>query len=167
MKRIVLAAVALLLVGAAFVFEPWTAFTNTTVDEPVPTVDAPTISAPSPTPTEILPMELARGTFVSQEHDTSGTAQILRGPDASLTLRLEGFETSNGPDLHVWLSDREAGGSWFKYDEGDRIELGELKANRGNHNYAIPADADLAAIQSVVIWCKRFQVAFGSAKLSM
>ena len=167
MKWIVLGMVAVLLVGAAIVFEPWTGFTSSTVDEPIPTVDAPTISAPSPTPTEILPMELARGTFVSQEHDTSGAAQILRLADGSLTLRLEGFETTNGPDLHVWLSDRAAGGSWFKYDEGDRIELGELKANKGNHNYAIPADADLNDVKSVVIWCKRFRVSFGSAKLSL
>lgn len=162
MKRLVLAVVAVLFVSAAFLFEPWTAFTSSTVDEALPTV-----SGPTPTPTEILPMELARGTFVSQEHDTSGVAQILRLADGSLTLRLEGFETSNGPDLHVWLSDRAAGGSWFKYDEGNRIELGELKANKGNHNYAIPADADLGDIKSVVIWCKRFQVSFGSAALEI
>lgn len=162
MKRLILAVVAVLLVGAAFVFEPWSGFTSKTIDEPVPT-----LSAPTPTPTETLPMELARGTFVSQEHDTSGAAQILRLADGSLTLRLEGFETTNGPDLHVWLSDRAAGGSWFKYDEGDRVELGELKANKGNHNYAIPADADLDDIKSVVIWCKRFRVAFGSAALKI
>lgn len=162
MKRLILAVIAVLLVGAAFLFEPWTGFTNKTVDEAIPSA-----SAPTSTPSEVLPVELARGTFVSQEHNTSGAAKILRLADGSLTLRLEGFETTNGPDLHVWLSDRTAGGSWFKYDEGDRIELGELKANKGNHNYAIPADADLDDIQSVVIWCKRFQVSFGSAALEI
>jgi hypothetical protein len=162
MKRWILAVVALLAVGAAVLFEPWTAFQNSTVNEA-----APSASAPAPDATDTKPVELARGTFVSQEHDTSGAAQVLRLADGSLTLRLEGFETTNGPDLHVWLSDRAAGGSWFKYDEGNRVELGELKANKGDHNYAIPADADLGDVNSVVIWCKRFRVAFGSAKLRL
>lgn len=165
MKRIVLAVVAVLLVGAALAFEPWTAFTSSTVNEAAPTASAP--NGAEPEATSAAPVELARGTFVSQEHDTSGAAQILKSADGALTLRLEGFETSNGPDLHVWLSDRTAGGSWFKYDDGDRIELGELKANKGNHNYAIPADADLEGIKSVVIWCKRFSVSFGSAELTL
>ncbi len=164
MKRVVFVVVAALLAAAAVVFEPWTAFTSSTVNEADPLVSAP---AATGEPTEVAPPEIARGEFVSQEHDTSGVAQILRGPDGSLTLRLEGFETSNGPDLHVWLSDRAAGGSWFKYDEGERIELGELKANKGNHNYAIPAGADLEDIKSVVIWCKRFKVSFGSAAIEL
>ena len=159
-----LALAALLLVVAAVAFEPWTAFTSSTVNEAAPTVSAP---APTGSPTDVSPTEIARGDFVSQEHDTSGAAQILKSPDGSLTLRLEGFETSNGPDLHVWLSDRTAGGSWFKYDEGERIELGELKANKGNHNYAIPVGADLTDIKSVVIWCKRFSVSFGSAEMKI
>ena len=111
------------------------------------------------------PTELAGGTFVSQEHETSGTATIIELPDGSRTLRLEDFSTSNGPDLHVWMSEKEAGGNWFKYGGGRKAQLGELKANQGSHNYAIPADVELDGLHSVVIWCKRFHVAFGSAPL--
>ena len=78
--------------------------------------------------------------FVGQEHETSGTATIIELPDGSRTLRLEGFKTTNGPDLHVWLSEKTAAGNWFKYGGGRKAQLGELKANRGSHNYAIPAD---------------------------
>lgn len=159
MKRILLVVAAMMLVAAAWVFEPWTAFTGSTVDEPAP--------AAGPASAAVKTVELAKGAFVSQEHGTSGTVRILKAPDGILTLRLEDFSTSNGPDLHVWLSDREAGGSWFKYDEGSRIELGELKGNKGNHNYEIPADTDLGQVTSVVIWCKRFHVAFGSAALEV
>ena len=51
------------------------------------------------------------------------------------------------------------------YDDGDYVRLGELKATHGNQNYEIPADARLAGMRSVVIWCDRFNVAFGTAPI--
>ncbi len=161
-RAIVIVVVGVLTAGVVL-FEPWTFFTDTTVNEAVPSASAPTSSAEP----DAGPTELARSTFVSQEHETSGTATVIELPDGSRTLRLEGFETSNGPDLHVWLSDEKAGGNWFKYGGGRSVPLGELKANRGNHNYAIPDDAELDGLRSVVIWCKRFHVAFGSAPLDL
>jgi len=160
-RAVVAVAVAVVLAGVVL-FEPWTLWTNETVNEAAPTAAAPDTSSPSPAG----PTELARGTFVSQEHETSGTATVVELPDGSRTLRLEGFKTSNGPDLHVWLSEKKAGGNWFKYGGGRKAQLGELKANRGSHNYAIPADVELDGLRSVVIWCKRFHVAFGSAPLT-
>ena len=62
----------------------------------------------TPAPTE--PVELASGTFISREHETTGTARILRLPDGQQILRLEGFETSNGPALFVYLSQNPADG---------------------------------------------------------
>jgi hypothetical protein len=160
-SAVVVVAVGVLAVGLV-IFEPWAFFTNDTVNEAVPTAKAPTSSVdPDPGPTE-----LARGTFVSQEHETSGTAKVIELADGSRTLRLEGFSTTNGPDLHVWLSEKTAGGNWFKYGGGRKAQLGELKANRGSHNYAIPSDVELDGLRSVVIWCKRFHVAFGSAPLT-
>jgi hypothetical protein len=32
--------------------------------------------------------------------------------------------------------------------------------------YEIPHDADLAALRSVTIWCRRFSVSFGAAALT-
>ncbi len=160
-SAVVVVAVALLMAGVVF-FEPWTLWTTATVNEAAPTAAAPDESSPSPAG----PTELARGTFVSQEHETSGTATVIELADGRRTLRLEGFKTSNGPDLHVWLSEKQAGGNWFKYGGGRKAQLGELKANRGSHNYAIPADVELDGLRSVVIWCKRFHVAFGSAPIT-
>jgi uncharacterized protein (DUF736 family) len=110
---------------------------------------------------------LAEGAFVSQEHDTSGTARVLELPDGQRILRVENFSTSDGPDVHVWLSDATAGGDWHKADDGRTVALGEIKATDGNHNYVIPADVDLSGLNSVVIWCDRFNVAFGSAPLKL
>ena len=159
-RAIVIVVVGVLAIGLVL-FEPWAFWTNSTVNEAAPTATAADASSPAPTE----PTELASGEFVGQEHETSGTATVIELPDGSRTLRLEGFETTNGPDLHVWLSEKTAGGNWFKYGGGRKAQLGELKANRGNHNYAIPADVELDGLRSVVIWCKRFYVAFGSAPL--
>lgn len=169
--------VAGLVVGLVL-FEPWRAFTSSRVDEPVPvavsddaTSTAPADDATSTAPTEdtsSAPELLAEGTFVSQEHDTSGKARVLRLATGERIVRLEGFSTSDGPDVHVWLSDATAGGGdWSTYDDGRYVPLGEIKATDGNHNYAVPADAKLDGLNSVVIWCDRFNVAFGSAALNL
>ncbi len=181
MRRIALALVAAAVVAGLVAFEPWTLWTRSTIDEALPVVAAtappagsqPAATTPSPVgeaspaAADVEPVVLASGRFVTQEHGTSGRARLLELADGTRIVRLEGFSTSNGPDLHVWLSDRTAGGSWFKYDEGRSVQLGELKATDGNQNYAVPADVDLDGLQSVVIWCKRFSVAFGSAPLDL
>ena len=193
--RIVIASVAVVAVLAAAVglilFQPWKLFTRSTVDESFPVaasapasvpVSAP-VSVPSLTPTAgstaspstadpstaaVEPVALATGTFVDGEHATSGTATIFRLPDGSRVLRLENFSTSDGPDVDVALSDQSAGGDdWGKYDDGRYVGLGDLKGTDGNQNYAIPDDVDLAGLTSVVIWCDRFNVAFGTAAISV
>ena len=118
-------------------------------------------------------VELAAGEFIDGEHGTTGRAVIYLREDGSRYLRLEGFETSNGPDVHVWITDQKSGGdcggcvgSWANYDNGDYIKLGELKGNVGDQNYEIPAEADLASMRSVVIWCDMYNVAFGTAAIA-
>jgi len=126
-----------------------------------------TAEAPEPIePTD--PIVLAAGAFVDGEHTTAGTATVLQLPDGSRFVRLENFSTSDGPDVHVWVTDQRAGGDdWGKYDDGRHLELGSLKGTDGNQNYAIPADAELSGLTSVVIWCDRFNVAFGSAEIAL
>jgi len=45
------------------------------------------------------------------------------------------------------------------------LDLGSLKGNVGNQNYEIPADADVNALFSVVIYCSPFHVVFSVAPL--
>jgi len=94
-------------------------------------------------------------------------ATILELADGRRFVRLEDLATSDGPDLHVWVTDQPSGGDWSSYDDGRYLRLGELKANNGNQNYEIPAKADLAGLTSVVIWCDRFNVAFGTAPVEL
>ncbi|GGS18337.1 DM13 domain-containing protein [Actinokineospora fastidiosa] len=174
-KKVTWAALAFVVVVAAvglWAFQPWKVFTRSQVDEALPAGFAPvetTGTAADPTSTtapKLGPVVLAEGAFVSQEHETRGTARVLE-QDGTRLLRLEGFSTSDGPDVHIWLSDATAGGEWGKYDDGRYVRLGTMKATDGNQNYVIPADADLTGLRSVVVWCDRFNVAFGSAPLEL
>lgn len=171
-KPVIWVVLIVVVAGAATalaLFEPWRLFTSSRVDEPDPVAAAadtgtdPESGATAPAKPEIL----AEGKFVSQEHDTSGNARVVELADGKRILRLAGFSTSDGPDVHVWLSAAKAGGDWHAADDGAYVPLGELKATDGNHNYAIPEDAKLDGVRSVVIWCDRFDVAFGSAPLSL
>ena len=91
-------------------------------------------------------------------HNAEGKAKILALSDGSQILRLEDFKSTNGPDVHLYLStDKQA---------SDFIDLGRLKANNGNQNYQIPINADFNKYKYVLIWCQPFSVLFGSAQLS-
>ena len=168
--------IGLVVVGALAVglwaFEPWRLFTSSTVHEDVPVSTTatepapPETQAPAPKPTP-RDRELARGRFEDAEHGTSGMARILLLADGRRFLRLEGLATSDGPDLHVWVTDQPSGGDWGSYDDGRYVRLGELKATHGDQNYEIPAGADLDGLRSVVVWCDRFDVAFGTAPVAL
>ncbi|MCP2293363.1 DM13 domain-containing protein [Nocardia amikacinitolerans] len=164
----VFTALVVVGLGAALVlFQPWRLVTDTTVNEAVPTAGPPGGMSGIDTG-EQPPRTLATGTFISHEHGTSGTVSVLRLADGSRVLRVENLDTSDGPDLHVWLTDApvlEGRAGWGVFDDGRHVDLGQLKGNKGSQNYAIPADADLAALTSVSIWCDRFNVSFGAAAL--
>ncbi|MFI7637361.1 DM13 domain-containing protein [Nonomuraea sp. NPDC049400] len=161
---------AVIFAIAMYLFQPWRLFTTVRVNEPPPMLSsAPHDQAGVPlsaTPSAKQAEQLARGTFVSHEHKTTGMAKVLRLPDGSRVLRLADLSTSDGPDLRVWLSDQPVTQDWFAFDDGRHLELGHLKGNQGNSNYSIPAGADLSTLKSVTIWCKRFSVSFGAAALS-
>lgn len=160
------------IVVAGLVFKPWLLFVDVRVDETLPTA-APTVAAPEPTATETpepaVPVDLSAGTFVSHEHDTTGTVRIVENPDGSRVLAIENLDTSNGPDVHVWLSASdvvEGRDGWFVAGGEPFLDLGLIKGNLGNQLYEIPADADLSLYRSVALWCVQFSVSFGAAQLA-
>lgn len=173
MVKWIFGVVVLVAVGAGlWAFEPWRLFTSSEIDEARPAarvVDTATAD-PSGTPTpqsQAADQTLARGEFEDAEHDTSGQVEILQLADGRRFVRFEDLASSDGPDLHVWISDRPSGGDWNSYDDGRYVKLGELKATHGNQNYEIPESADLHGLKSVVIWCDRFNVAFGTAPVAL
>ena len=113
------------------------------------------------------PIILASGSFIRIDaiHSAEGTAAIYELPDGNRVLRFEDFKSSNGPDLHVYLSSGAPKSTFAGLGENP-LYLGSLKGNVGNQNYDIAADADLTQYQSVVIYCRPFSVVFSSAELS-
>ena len=174
MLKWIVGAIGLVVVAVAlWAFEPWRLLTSSEIDEPLPTVaESPSASAepdlatssPQPVPAVV---ELATGGFEDAEHGTSGRVRVIELADGGRFVRFEDLAGSDGPDLHVWLTDQPSGGDWGSYDDGRYVRLGELKATHGNQNYEIPASADLDGMRSVVIWCDRFDVAFGTAPVRL
>lgn len=108
---------------------------------------------------------LADGAFRSLEHDTRGRAVVLELADGRRFLRLMDLDTSNGPDLRVYLTDQPLSDDWFVWDDGEVVDLGSLKGNVGSSNYEIPDDVNLSRFPTAVVWCRRFTVGFGVAPL--
>ncbi|MGY1693698.1 DM13 domain-containing protein [Geodermatophilus sp. SYSU D00814] len=149
-----------------FWFQPQKLLYDQRVDEALPAaVPSSSLAPGSVAPPVTEPVELASGSFTSREHETVGTARLLRLPDGGLVVRFEGFATSNGPVLVVWLTQNPAGGPADGFDD-DHVDLGPLKGNVGDQNYPVPAGVDGTAYTGVVVWCDRFDVPFGAADLS-
>ncbi len=177
-------AAAAALVVAGLVFQPWLLFIDVRVDDDIPAAVATTAppAEPSPSatdgsvvePAEVItpapaPVDLLSGTFVSHEHPTTGTVRVIELPGGARQLAIEGLETTNGPDVHVWLSAGpvvEGFDGWFTAGGYDYVDLGPIKGNLGDQLYDIPAGVDLAAFPTVDLWCVQFSVSFGAAALS-
>ena len=114
------------------------------------------------------PVAVLSGEVVGADdfHQGTGTATIYQLEDGSHVLRLEDFEVTNGPDLHVFLSPISDPTTREDVMADGYIDLGELKGNVGNQNYDIPLDVDIDSIGSVVIYCVPFHVLFSTASLS-
>jgi hypothetical protein len=152
--------------GAAawYAFRPERLFIDQTVDERLAYAAAP--AAGSGAAAAAAPTTLAQGSFHSNAHETKGTASVIRLPDGRRILRLTSFETSNGPDVRIYLVASSDVTDDATVKAAGFVELGAMKGNRGDQNYEIPADVDLAKYRTVTVWCKRFSVNFGSAPLA-
>jgi hypothetical protein len=163
-------------VAGLYWLQPWKLFTSSTVNEALPRVDSGPSASSGATPGTATPgigtapvnTLLASGVLVAHEHETSGSAKLVRLADGRVQLLLENLATSDGPDLRVWLTDQSVlpgRGGWSVFDDGRYVEVGILKANNGSQVYDVPSDTSLDGLTSVTIWCKRFSVSFGAAEL--
>ena len=91
-------------------------------------------------------------------HETSGSVQIIE-LDGAYVVRLGADFVQDGgaPDVIVGLGKDG-------YSEGSN--LGPLISLTGAQDYAIPAGVDPATFNEVWIWCKKFAVPLGVAKLN-
>ncbi len=127
------------------------------------TADETPTEVEEPMPEESEPESIASGEFTDFDdfHQGSGTATIYKLEDGSRVLRLQDFEVTNGPDLHVLLVPAADPGS--RDDLTGYVDLGSLKGNLGDQNYDIPADIDILEYSSAIIYCVPFHVIFSIA----
>lgn len=152
--RIAIPVLAIALFAAWYAFRPERLVINHRVDEAFPAAEGASSS-----------QALESGTFSGVVHPTTGAATIYRLADGTRLLRLTNFKTSNGPDVHVYLVAAADAKDSATVAHADFIDLGTMKGNMGDQNYALGPDVDLAKYRTVSIWCKRFAVNFGAAPL--
>ena len=85
-----------------------------------------------------------------------------RVDDGSMLVRLANLDMDDGPALRVHLVPGRD-----RTHPGGGADLGPLKGTRGTHDYAVPAGTpiDLKSGITVLVYCHRFNVAFGDATL--
>ena len=113
------------------------------------------------------PEVVKRGMFRDADgfHKGEGSATLYTLPDGSHVLRFEDFRVTNGPDLRVLLASHPDPMSRGDVHSGEYVELAKLKGNIGNQNYPLPDGLSPDDYNSVVIYCKPFQVIFSVAPL--
>ncbi len=158
-RKTLLIILAVIVLGAAwYAFRPERLLINQTVSEGFPT---PTTTQAAP-----QPASLVEGRFHDGAHKTSGSAAIYQLADGKRVLRLSQFETSNGPDVQVYMVAASDALDNATVTSVGFVNVGALKGNQGDQNYDLPSDLDLNKYRAVTIWCRRFGVNFGTAPLS-
>jgi hypothetical protein len=158
-RKIFIGAGIAVLAIAWYAFRPELLFINKTVSEEFP-------GGAAMASIDKGPMAITSGSFKSLAHETKGLASIYQLADGQRTLRLTEFETSNGPDVHVYLTTAQVDKGNDSIKQAGFIDLGSIKGNKGEQNYEIPVNVDLKTFKHVAIWCARFGVNFATAPLA-
>jgi hypothetical protein len=139
--------------------------TDTPTSTATHVVQSATSTVKSSATSTFEPMDLLRGDFygVDDNHQGVGNAIIIQTQVDEYSLRLENFEVTSGPGLHVILAEDD--NPYNVATLGDYLDLGELQSTMGDQVYLIPNDANLEKYGSVVVYCVPFQAIFAIAPI--
>lgn len=98
-----------------------------------------------------IPANATSGSFIGTEGEQVSGNAVVSAKEVKLS---NGFKTTSGPDLYVYLGN----------DKPTKI-IGKLKKNSGSQTYALPDGVDLSKYSSVFIHCKKYNHTFGRADL--
>lgn len=96
------------------------------------------------------------GMFMGVGHTVSGTAAIYE-KDGKHYVVLEPFNSQNGPDLKIYLSQDQTINTY--------VNLGAMKSTTGKQTYVIPDNTTITNYDYVLVWCQQFSVLFGKAEM--
>ena len=151
-KRLLIAVSIPVLVALWWAFRPEKLWINQRVNEA------------APFDTSADPEPVFTGQF---DRKVVGRITVFKKPNGQEYLRLKDLTISGDADAHVELGKSgeviQAQGAAKTGIDG--IDLGPLKADRGDQSYDLPASVDLTKYDAVVIYNKRTSTILGSAKL--
>jgi len=97
------------------------------------------------------------GTFGNGPYGlVNGTAKIYFQNNQYI-FALENVNSSNGPDLHVYISK--------EVQPVNYIDLGRLQSVSGNQQYSLTGNINFAEYKYALIHCQQYNHLFGSAEL--
>ena len=93
----------------------------------------------------------------ASDHVTSGSVTVTKA-GGKITLKLgSNFSLDGAPD--PWIGFGKNG----KYKKATQFT--KLKSKTGSQTYSVPASVDLGSVNEVYIWCHKFSVPLGVAKI--
>src|SRR5262245_5377411 len=98
-RNLIIGLGTIALAIAWYAFRPELLFINKSVNEQFPVAQSASMAMAKGSE----PMVLRKGDFRGLAHETKGVATVHQLADGKRLLRLTNFETSNGPDVHVYL----------------------------------------------------------------
>src|SRR5437868_13925133 len=120
-RKLFITVIILAVAGVGwYLFRPELLFINSRVNESFPTASA-----------SEKPAALSSGEFHNGAHETKGTATLYQLPDGKKTLRLTNFETSNGPDVVVYLVAADDAQDSDTVKQAGFVEISPLKGKIG------------------------------------
>jgi hypothetical protein len=78
---------------------------------------------------------------------------------------LQDLDSSNGPDLRVYLSAAAATSGHTEFGR-EFVDLGALKGTRWIRTTRSRPGVDIDRFESAVVWCRRFAVGFAVAPIA-
>lgn len=138
--------------------------------EPSEELEEPNLPVLDPNPGDV--QLLLTGSFVTINdiRGADGRVSIFRLSDGQRLIRIETLDAINGPDLHVLLTayPNPTTPEQLQQVKNLEIDLGPLKATRGDQNYFhdVNFNVDNYGSGSVVLYSTRYNMIFSYASLA-
>jgi hypothetical protein len=100
---------------------------------------------------------IARGSFTGKSgHATSGGVSVKKTAEGPVVVLEPDFRFDGAPDPKLGFGKNG-------YDKSAKFSA--LKSNSGEQTYALPGSIDPADYNEIWVWCERYAVPLGVAKL--
>jgi len=103
--------------------------------------------------------------FDVAEKPLNGSWSIETRDDGAYIVLSDDFQTSNAPDLKIFLSQQDVNDVRDNTATRDAVLVSKLVSTSGAQEYKLPADFSKDAYTSVLIHCEQFSVFWGGANL--